>query len=154
MSVGTDAFPPTRPERIAWTFDVASFTNVLSVYAGHHMDTLFQIVGFPKSLTAIIENQFSTITIEETGQDVPNRNPDEAMVIGTLEDGGLCSVQLEGAQRHPTGLQIDITGTEGVLRVTNERAFENPEDNTVQGVNGKGSSLATMPVPAEYRTVS
>jgi len=52
------------------------------------------------------------------------------MVIGTLKDGGLFAMQIEGAQRHRTGLQIDITGTEGVFRITNPRAFENKEDNS------------------------
>jgi predicted dehydrogenase len=75
------------------------------------------------------------------------------MVIGTLEDGGLFSVQIEGGQRHRTGLQIDITGTEGVLKVTNPRAFENKEDNFIEGVNGDGSSLSPLRMPAQYRSL-
>jgi hypothetical protein len=47
------------------------------------------------------------------------------MVIGTLEDGGPFSIRIEGGQQHRTGLQIDITGTNGVLRIMNPRAFEN-----------------------------
>ena len=153
ISVGTDAFPPTRSERISWTFDVSSFTNVLSIYAGHHLDTLFQIVGLPEKLTAIAANQFPAITVEETGEQVPNSNPDEVMVVGTLDGGGLFSAQLEGGQAHPTGLQIDITGTDGVLRITNEHAFQNPDDNTIQGVNGDQTSLATLTVPDAYRRI-
>jgi predicted dehydrogenase len=76
------------------------------------------------------------------------------MVIGTLEDGGLFSVQIEGGQQHRTGLQIDITGTEGVLKITNPRAFENKEDNSIEGVNGDGSSLSPLPVPAEYQSLA
>jgi hypothetical protein len=75
------------------------------------------------------------------------------MVIGTLEKGGLFSVQIEGGQLHRTGLQIDITGTEGFLRVSNPRAFENKEDNTIEGVNCEGSSLSPLPVPSEYRSL-
>jgi hypothetical protein len=55
---------------------------------------------------------------------LPYASPNEVMIIGTLEGGGLFAVQLEGAQRHPTGLQIDITGTDDVLRITNPRGFE------------------------------
>src|SRR4051812_23721547 len=51
----------------------------------------------------------------ETGEKVPTIRPDAAMAIGTLENGALFSVQIEGAQHQRTGLQIDITGTEGVL---------------------------------------
>jgi predicted dehydrogenase len=74
------------------------------------------------------------------------------MVIGTLEGGGLFSVQLEGAQRHRTGLQIDITGTDGVLRITNPRGFENRDDNTVMGMTHRAESFSPLPVPAKYQT--
>src|SRR6266567_8015361 len=154
MTVSADAFPSIMPGRYEWTFDASNFTHVLAIYAGHFLDMLFQSVGFPKKLTAVVENQFPLITIEETGQKIPTTRPDEAMVIGTLEDGGLFSVQIEGGQQHRTGLQIDITGTEGVLRVTNRRAFENAEDNSIEGVNGDGSSLSPLPVPAEYRSLA
>ncbi|WP_030605605.1 Gfo/Idh/MocA family protein [Streptomyces fulvoviolaceus] len=156
ISVGVDAFPPVMPEKVAWTFDVDAFTHVLSIYGGHFLDVLFQIVGPPKDLTAIVETQFPELTVLETGKTVSSAKPDEVMAIGTLENGGLFSVQLEGAQKFPTGLQIDITGTEGVLRLTNDRAFENAEDNTVHGVNGdsgNGATLAVLPVPEEYRSL-
>ncbi len=47
MSVSVDGFQATRPGRIAWTFDASNFSHVLSIYAGHFMDMLFQSVGFP-----------------------------------------------------------------------------------------------------------
>ena len=51
-------------------------------------------------------------------------------------------------------LQIDITGTEGVLRITNWRAFENKEDNHVEGMNGEQPSLTQLPVPSEYHSLA
>ncbi|MDB6171803.1 MAG: putative oxidoreductase [Chthoniobacteraceae bacterium] len=151
MIVNVDAFQPTMPERYAWTIAPASFTHVLSIYAGHFMDMLFHTVGFPKKLTAVIENQFPFITIEETGEKIPTTRPDAAMVIGTLEGGGLFSIQIEGGQHHRTGLQIDITGTHGVLRSTNPRGFENKADNAIEGMNGVESSFSPLPVPAKYQ---
>ena len=123
----------------------------LSIYAGHFGDLLFHAVGFPDKLTAITETQFPHVTIVETGEKVPYTAPNEVMVIGTLEGGGLFSVQLEGAQRHRTGLHLDITGTNGVLRVTNPRGFENEDDNTVEGMTGDAAWFAPLPVPAEYQ---
>ena len=81
----------------------------------------------------------------------PYTAPNEVMVIGTLQSGGLFSVQVEGAQRHRTGLHLDITGTDGVLRVTNPRGFENEHDNTVEGVTGDATWFTPLPVPAEYQ---
>lgn len=150
MSVGVDAFRPRMSERHMWTIDAANITHVLSIYGGHFGDLLFHTVGFPARLTAVVENQFPTVTIEETGEEVPYASPNEVMVIGTLEGGGLFSVQLEGAQRHRTGLQIDITGTDGVLRTTNPRGFENIDDNTAMGMAEGAASFSPLPVPAEY----
>ncbi len=138
--------------RYEWAFHASNFSNVLSVYAAHLGGMLFRSVGFPKKLTAVLETQFPFFTVAETGEQIPNTNPNSAMAIGTLEDGGLCSVQIEGGQQRRTGLQIDITGTEGVLRITNLRAFENKEDHHVEGMKGEESSLAPLPVPSEYHS--
>jgi predicted dehydrogenase len=75
------------------------------------------------------------------------------MVIGTLSDGGLFSVQLEGGQVHRTGLQIDITGSEGALRITNARGFQNIEDNAIAGMNKGADAFVPLPIPAEYTSL-
>lgn len=150
MSVGVDAFGEVMPEFAKWALDAANFTEVLSIYGGHFHDMLFHGVGFPQKLTAITENQFPVTTIGETGEKVPYTSPNEVMVIGTLTDGGLFSVQLEGGQKHRTGLQIDITGTEGVLRITNARGFENRDDNAVAIMRNGVETFEHLTVPAEY----
>jgi predicted dehydrogenase len=76
------------------------------------------------------------------------------MVIGTLEDGGLFSMQVEGAQKHRTGLHIDISGTEGVLRITNPLAFQNKDDNSIEGMNGDAQTLSLLPIPEKYHSLA
>ncbi|GAA4811143.1 Gfo/Idh/MocA family oxidoreductase [Streptomyces ziwulingensis] len=155
LAVGIDPLGPVRPAAVEWTIDADNFSHVLSIYGGHFLDALFQIVGPPSDVTAIVRTQFPEITIEETGESVPNANPDEVMAIGTLDNGGLFSVQLESGQKIRTGLQIDITGTDGFLRLTNPRAFQNTEDNTLHGADGDSDThtLAALPVPEEYRSL-
>jgi len=154
MTVNVDAFPDTMPGKYGWAFHAANFSHVLSVYAAHFGDMLYRSVGFPKKLTAVIETQFPFFTVAETGEKIPNTNPNEVMVIGTLEGGGLFSVQIEGGQKHPTGLQIDITGTEGVLRITNPRAFENKDDNAIEGMKREATAFSSLPIPDQYRTLA
>lgn len=77
----------------------------------------------------------------ETGEKVPTTRPDAAMSIGTLQNGAMFSVQIEGAQHQRTGLLIDTTGTEGVLRVSNKLAFLNKHDNIIEGMKGGGSDF-------------
>jgi len=150
MMVSTDAFVPTMPGRYEWAFHASNFSHVLSIYAAHFGDMLFRSVGFPKKLTAVIETQFPFFTVLETGEQIPNTNPNEVMVIGTLEGGGLFSIQVEGAQEHRTGLQIDISGTEGVLRITNPLAFQNKNDNAIEGMSGEARTFSPLPIPEKY----
>lgn len=151
MTVSADAFMPLMSEKHSWAFPASNFSHVLSIYGGHFMDMLFQATGFPKKLTAVIENHFPFFTTIETGEKIPTTNPNEAMIIGTLQDGGLFSIQIEGGQKHCTGLHIDITGTNGVLKVTNILSFGNKEDNLIEGVNGEGKSLSVLPIPDVYQ---
>lgn len=151
MSVGVDAFGPEMPERAAWTFDAANFTDVLSIYGGHFADVLFHVVGRPTALAAVTQTQFSHVSVTETGEQVPLTTPHEVMVIGTLPGGGLLSIQLEGGQQHRTGLNLLITGTTGVLRVTNPRGFENKDDNNVEAMTGGTETFTPLPVPQDYQ---
>lgn len=153
MSVGVDAFGEVMPEFAKWALDAANFTEVLSIYGGHFHDMLFHGIGFPEKLMAVSVNQFPVTTIAETGEKVPYSSPNEVMVIGTLAGGGLFSVQLEGGQKHRTGLQIDITGTEGVLRITNARGFENKDDNAIAVMRNGVEAFENLPVPAEYASL-
>jgi predicted dehydrogenase len=73
------------------------------------------------------------------------------MIAGILARGGLFSIQLEGGQAHPkTGVHIVITGTEGALRITNSRGFENTDDNTLEQMIGDATTFSPVPVPEEY----
>jgi predicted dehydrogenase len=154
MRVSTDAFVPTMPGRYEWAFHASNFSHVLSIYAAHFGDMLFRSVGFPKKLTAVIETQFPFFTVLETGEQIPNTNPNEVMVIGTLERGGLFSMQVEGGQRHRTGLQIDISGTEGVLRITNPLAFQNKNDNAIEGMEGDATTFSPLSIPDKYESLA
>jgi predicted dehydrogenase len=63
-------------------------------------------------------------------------------------------IQVEGAQKHRTGVHIDISGTEGVLRITNSLAFQNKADNAIEGMNGDAQSFSPLPVPDKYQPLA
>ena len=153
MHVSMEYFAEVRPADLAWTIDPANFSHTLSIYSGHFLDLLFQIVGPPDRVNAIVKPQFPTLTLTSTGEVFPNRTPDQVVVIGTLKDGGVLTVQIEGGKRNNSGLQIDITGTSGDLKVWNTKSFGNASDNVVEGARGDGGVLHRLAVPAEYRFV-
>jgi hypothetical protein len=65
--------------------------------------------------------------------------------------GALFSIQIEGGKRNGSGLQIDITGISGDLRILNANLFGNPDDNISEGTTGDVGALATLPIPRQYQ---
>jgi hypothetical protein len=70
---------------------------------------------------------------------------------GTLADGGLFSIHIEGGKLSGSGVQIDITGDAGDLKITNTSAFGGVDaDFIVTGAKGDSGPLENLPIPAEY----
>ena len=115
------------------------------------MDMLFHVVGSPQTVSAVVVNQFPTITITDNGETFPNTTPDQVLVIGTLANGGVFTFQIEGGKRNNSGLQFDITGMKGDLKICNPLSFANPEDNKIEGSQGDNEPLNILPTPDKYQ---
>jgi len=88
---------------------------------------------------------------QETGEKIQTTSPDELLMHGTLADGGLFSIHIEGGKLSGSGVQIDITGDAGDLKITNTSAFGGvDEDFIVTGAQGDSKLLEHLPIPAEY----
>jgi predicted dehydrogenase len=151
MHVSIEYFGPKRPPSLEWTLPARNFSHVLSIYGGHFFDLLFSLVGQPKTVGAIVASQFPTLTLTRTGESFPNETPDAVLAQGGLINGALYSVQIEAGKRNNSGLQIDFTGTEGDLKVTNTKSFGNVSDNLIEGARGTGKRMETLPVPDQYQ---
>lgn len=150
MHVSMNYFQALRSVDLEWTVPAENFSHILSIYGGHFMDMLFEIVGPPGTVSAEVINQFPQVSIAETGRMFTNTTPDQILVLGKLAHGGAYTIQIEGGKRNNSGLQIDITGMEGDLKISNLLTFGNPEDNLVEGSQGNGEPLKTLPVPSRY----
>lgn len=62
-------------------------------------------------------------------------------------------IQLEGGKHHAYGLEIDITGMDGDLRVRNDKAFTTEHENVIEVGKAGQLSWAEMPVPNSYRKI-
>lgn len=153
MHVSVASFGPVRPPDLAWTLPAANFSHVLSIYGGHFMDMLFRAVGRPRTVGAVVATQFPVLELSGTGKTFTNETPDSIVVQGALENGALYQVQIEGGKRHNAGLQIDITGTAGDLRITNEKSFVTTHDNIIEGANGSNGAWSILPVPHRYQRI-
>jgi predicted dehydrogenase len=150
IHVSMPYFHQERPPALAWTLGAKNFSHVLAIYVGHFLDMLFHAVGQPKALSSIIATQFPTLTLSATGESFPNDTPDGIVGIGTLENGALLSFQVEGGKLHNSGLQIDITGTTGDLRISNPSSFGHAKENLIEGGQGTKTPFTELPIPSAY----
>jgi predicted dehydrogenase len=152
MHVSMSGFGPVRSASLDWTLPAINFSNVLSIYGGHFMDMLFHAVGQPIALSAIVKTQFPDLSIG-SGPKVPNENADAVMVMGTLQNGALFQVHIEGGKLNQKGLQIEITGTGGDLEVSNDRSFVTKQHDLVRGAQGEGGDWQAISIPDQFRTI-
>jgi predicted dehydrogenase len=149
MHVSMNYFQALRSKALAWTVPPENFSSVVAIYAGHFLDMLFHAVGRPISLSALSVNQFPTVTIRETGEAIATTTPDQLVLAASLAGTAVLSVHIEGGKHNGSGVQIDITGDQGDLRITNQSAFGGVgDDYAVEGAHGDDLPLAVLPVPA------
>jgi predicted dehydrogenase len=149
MQVNMAGFGPVRSASLDWTIPAKNFSHVLSIYGGHFMDMLFHAVGRPASISALVRTQFPELT-NSHGESIRNETPDGVMVMGTLVNGAIFQVQIEGGKCNQTGLQIDITGTNGDLQVTNERSFVTKHHDLIRGAQREGGSWRELSTPDRF----
>lgn len=151
IHVSMNYFQPTVPQALAWTIPAENFSHVVAIYAGHFLDMLFHAVGKPVSISALLANQFKAVTVRETGVTSPNTTPHQLVLAGDLGGKAVLSVHIEGGKRNGSGVQIDITGDAGDLRITNVSAFGDVgDDYVVEGAHGDNLPLKRLEIPASY----
>ncbi len=151
MHVSMNYFQARRSNALRWTAPIENFSSVIAIYAGHFLDMLFAATGWPVSIAALAVNQFTEVIIAETGEVIPTTTPDQLVLAGLLDDGGVVSIHIEGGKRNGSGVQIDITGDQGDLKITNRSAFGSAgTDYVVEGAHGDNLPLSVLPVPAQY----
>ena len=149
MHVSVESFGARRMGYLAYTVPPENFSDLLPIFGGHFLDILFKHLGFPRTMSAVTANQIKEVTIIDTGATLPHVNPDQVLISGTFANGAVLSVQLEAGKRNNFGVQIDLTGTEGDLRITNATSF-GPSANLVEGARGDAQPMRVLPVPVQY----
>lgn len=151
LRLGIDAFNENVHENKTWYTKPDSYTDPLTIYAGHFSRLLFSLVGEPASMQSVLRKNFDNYVVEETGEKISNTHPTEGIAIGKLENSALYTFSFEGAQHHITGVDLEVTGSRGVLRMKNIRGFQNVDDNTITGFHDEESDFHDLPIPGSYR---
>lgn len=151
MHVSMNYFQALRAASLRWTVEPENFSSVIAIYAGHFLDMLFASVGRPTEVSALMVNQFPVVTIAGTGEKIETTTPDQLVLGARMPDNAVLSVHIEGGKRNGSGVQIDITGDEGDIRITNRSAFGGVgDDYIVEGAHGDNLPLEKLNVPSSY----
>ena len=151
MHVTVSSFGKNRSKALRWSAFPENFMGVTSIFGAHFMDPLFSIVGRPTEISAVSVNQWPEITIVETGEEISTKVPDQLLLQGILASGAVFAVHIEGGKHHGTGVQIDITGDDGDLQITNTSAFGDVgEEYNLFGARVADTKMAPLAVPASY----
>jgi predicted dehydrogenase len=108
---------PTTSAGAVWLADAANGTNLLTVSAGHALDTLAAVVGELTSLSATVATQFPEAVVAETGETIAVTSPDQVALAGVADDGVVVSAHITGASAARPGLVVELRGSDGVLEL-------------------------------------
>jgi predicted dehydrogenase len=151
LHVSARSFQRERPVSLAYTVPEQNFSSLLPVFGGHFLDVLFRaLFDFPVALSALVVNQVKEVRLIETGEILPHTSEDQVELAGTFGNGAVLSVHLEAGKRNNFGVQIDITGSEGDLRISNSTSVGDAF-NRIEGARGDAQPLTDLPVPDQYQ---
>src|SRR4051794_36866217 len=108
---------PTSSASNAWLADAANGTNLLTVSAGHALDTLAAVIGDLEALSATVATRFPRAAVAETGETITVTSPDQVAIAGVARDGVVVAAHVQGASATRPGLVIEVRGTDGLLEI-------------------------------------
>ena len=131
-----------------WQRDKELGANTLTISCGHTIDALRFVVGDFSQVSSVVSTQAKEWFEVDTNQMVDVTSPDNILVSGKLENGGVGSVHIAANPWAGSGYRMEIYGREGTMIVSCDGS---PNTNTVrlQGVR-EGNTLEDLNVPEKY----
>jgi predicted dehydrogenase len=149
MHVSVEYFQRLRKAALYFTLPAENYSGLLHIYGGHFFDAVFTMLGHPVSIQALNVNQFKEVTLIETGETVAHSLADQVLLTGVFANGAVLSAHLEAGKRNNYGVQIDITGSKGDLKISNSTSFGDAA-NVIEGAQGDAQPLQVLRVPDLY----
>jgi predicted dehydrogenase len=139
------------PDRI-WVSDRANGATILTVHAGHALDTLRYSLGEITEVSSIVATLNPVATVTATGNTIPVTAPDNVLLNGRLASGALLSAHFLSAP-HGSGTRWSILGDRGALTITGTGLPHLADAGlTLHGTDGDGP-LKELAIPASYYRV-
>ena len=137
----------SRDSGRTWQRDNELGAHTLTIACGHTIDALCSIVGEFADVSTVVSTQATTWHESDTGQDLPVTSPDNILVSGNLQSGGVASVQIGSTPWAGSGYRMEIYGEEGTLVAV---SVDSPQlqQVSIRGARGGSNDLQDL-TPAE-----
>jgi predicted dehydrogenase len=137
----------------AYLLDKENGANLLTIATGHFLDAMCYCLGEFTELSATLATRRPQVKLARTDESLAATSPDQVAVQGTLRGGAVASFHFRGGQSRGTNLLWEINGVDGDLVVTGAGGHVQMLELTLQGGQGKDTTLAPLAIPEEYRWV-
>ena len=137
-----------------YLLDVANGATMLTIPFGHSADVMCQVLGDFNQISAIVAVRRDRVRLQDTNEILEMSAPDQVAVCGTLGNGEVASMHYKAVSARVTGFTWEINGTEGDLLVSGGDGHLQYGRVSIKGGQGRGATLADLPVPDSYRKVA
>ena len=130
----------------SWMADKSMGANPLTIYVGHTVDSFCLAVGEFREVSAVVSTQSPEWREIGTDRPVPVTSPDNILMSGRLTGGAVASVHIASVPYQPSGLSLQVFGTDGTLVLTSQEIM-NIGACRLQGTRKDSSAPEELPVP-------
>ena len=146
MTSFTDGVLSRTSDRI-WQKDVELGANTLTIAFGHVIDALCMCLGEFSEVSAAVKTRVPQWIDSDTGRMVDVTSPDNILVNGTLQSGGLVSVHVSAVPWHSSGYRLLIYGRDGTL-LLERNDYPHLGEMQLRGAQGTDQQLEDLPIPS------
>jgi predicted dehydrogenase len=110
----TAGFAPRLPATHAYLNTMDSGANLITILGGHTLDLAILVLGGIEFLDALTTLQHPTVTLTDTGAQIPRTAPDHLLVQARMSSGCALAVEVAGDRPPDTPFTFEV-GTDGGL---------------------------------------
>ncbi len=142
---------PERPSRREYEREVSKGAHLINVVGGHTLDYLTYCFGPLEEMSALVETRIKQLRMVDTCELVEAQTPDNVMIHGVLENGGLLNYQLSAVPNHSDGWRMTAYGSKGTI-VATTKGLPQITPVTLHGAQGN-DPLVELEIPKRLRFV-
>ena len=135
-------------ERQRYRFDPANGATDLAIAGGHTLDTVAGLAGDLGDLTSDLQIRRGPVRFTDSGAEIPRTMADQILIIGRMRAGAAFSLHLQADRVSRPRTVIELTGSEGDLRVESVPGAKLPgiqmQDLRLLGTRERGGVLEPL----------